>query len=321
MSQGSDPRQRRCSEFIASLKAILRSQQLGDLLISSGHLTQGALQYALVHQKTDNKNARLGRILIEQRLVSRRALYRTLAQQWTLRCLAATMTFMISFGGGIQAVRAGTIEDVPGQISLVSAANNAFAPMHSYPALFGTEEKASRNITPFTKWSGMYTRFEADIHDPKYSGVLKKWRNALQPLAHLPIREMAQQVNDMMNAHPYIHDDRHMWGVSDYWETPLEFLTYNGDCKDYAIAKYASLRMLGIPEDRLRIAVVQDLGENIPHAIVLLYTDDDTLILDNQNRQVLSSSMVSRYQPIFSINREGWWLHRAPDAAVLASAQ
>jgi hypothetical protein len=35
VSQGSDPRQRRRSEFIASLKALLRSQQLGDLLISS----------------------------------------------------------------------------------------------------------------------------------------------------------------------------------------------------------------------------------------------------------------------------------------------
>ncbi len=80
-------------------------------------------------------------------------------------------------------------------------------------------------------------------------------------------------------------------GESDYWADPVEFLTHGGDCEDFAIAKYASLRMLGVPEDHLRIAIVRDLQKQVMHAILIVYTDNgDALILDNQNRRVLSSA-------------------------------
>jgi len=263
---------------------------------------------------------RLGHIVIRRELVSRQIIYGSLAQQLT-RYMVAVIAFIIISGADIQGAHADSLPDVAGEIGLVSTANAAFSPGHKVAGLFGSRETSSSNLTPFTKWTSMYARFEADIHDAQYSRVLKKWQNDLRPLAHLPVREMAQRVNDMMNAHPYIHDDAHVWGVTDYWETPLEFLAHNGDCKDYAIAKYASLRMLGVPEDHLRIAIVQDLKKHLPHAIVLLYTDDnDTLILDNQNQRVLSSSSVFSYKPIFSINRTAWWLNRVPGTAVLALA-
>ena len=47
-------------------------------------------------------------------------------------------------------------------------------------------------------------------------------------------------VNRYMNKHQYITDIVN-WGVTDYWETPREFFLKDGDCEDFAIAKFKSL--------------------------------------------------------------------------------
>ncbi|WP_237707120.1 transglutaminase-like cysteine peptidase [Pseudoalteromonas sp. BSi20652] len=45
-----------------------------------------------------------------------------------------------------------------------------------------------------------------------------------------------------------------LWKQNDYWTTPLETLGRGlGDCEDYAIAKYISLRALGVIDDKLRL--------------------------------------------------------------------
>ncbi|MCB1839662.1 MAG: transglutaminase-like cysteine peptidase, partial [Alphaproteobacteria bacterium] len=91
---------------------------------------------------------------------------------------------------------------------------------------------------------------------------------------------------------------------------------------DFAIAKYVALRALGVEEARLRIAIVHDKLKNIPHAILVVYTSEGALILDNQNKEVLNSDALrTRYRPIFSINREYWWLHTAPESTLIASAK
>jgi predicted transglutaminase-like cysteine proteinase len=298
----------------------LQSRRLGEMLVSSRQLSPEALRQALAIQKTES--GRLGAILVRHGLIGRGRLYRYLARQCALRVLATILTTVIAWSSiGVKSAHAGSLPDVATEISLASNNGSVSPSMPNAPGLFGSEERSSSNIDPFWKWTGMYKRFESQIHDPRYATTLARWRASLQPLAHLPLKEMAQGVDDMMNAHPYIHDDFRRFGVSDYWETPLEFITQSGDCKDYAIAKYASLRLLGVPENRLRIAVVQDIAKNEPHAILILYTNDDTLVLDNQNTRVMSSADVSAYRPIFSINRTGWWLDTPADGTELASAQ
>ena len=108
---------------------------------------------------------------------------------------------------------------------------------------------------------------------------------------------------------------------SDYWATPVEFFNNGGDCEDYAIAKYASLRALGVPENRMRVAIVQDLKKNIPHALLIVYTNNGPVALDNQSQKVLQiGNIINRYKPIFSINRTAWWLHVESSNTVVASA-
>ena len=111
-------------------------------------------------------------------------------------------------------------------------------------ALFGTGERASTDLSSFTKWSAMFDRFSREANSGSHNGVIQDWKSGLEKFRGMPLQDMANSVNNMMNKIQYIGDKKN-WGKSDYWETPVEFLTYGGDCEDFAIAKYVSLRALG----------------------------------------------------------------------------
>lgn len=301
------------------ISALLERNRIGELLVINGLIAPQDLRRALALQK--NEGAPLGAVLVRHNLVSRQALYQMLAQQWTMRCLAASVGLFLTFASfGIKSARAGSIKDVPAMVSLSDSASS-FTPVNSYPPLFGTEERASGNLEPFTKWTGMFKRFETAMSQPHGRDVIGKWQKDLRSYQGLPLEKMAERVNSYVNKQPYILDNRN-WGVSDYWETPVEFFDHGGDCEDFAIAKYVSLRALGVPEERMRIAIVHDLQKDIPHALLIVYTDGGALVLDNQNERAEKASSVSRYRPIFTINRNAWWLHTKPGTStVLASAQ
>jgi predicted transglutaminase-like cysteine proteinase len=186
--------------------------------------------------------------------------------------------------------------------------------------LFGSEEKKSGNLKPFTKWTEMFDRFDKELKTAKAQGAIDKWQKQLRKFEGLPLKSMADKVNDFVNESRYITDSKN-WGKSDYWATPVQFLQRGGDCEDFAIAKYTALRTLGVPENRMRIAIVHDNLKNIPHAILIVYTDKGPYILDNQQDKMVSAERFQRYRPIFSINRQAWWLHTAPSTTVLASAE
>ncbi len=69
----------------------------------------------------------------------------------------------------------------------------------------------------------------------------------------------------------------------DYWQSPIETLVRGkGDCDDFVMAQYVSLRLLEIPAQQLRVGLVAHptLGG---HGVVLFYPTDerDPWVLDN----------------------------------------
>ena len=300
--------------LMTKMKALLARKRLGELLVMNGVLTPKELRYALHTQKTDGRN--LGRILLSQNLVTRRDLYNTLGQQFSLRRLAWTLGIFLTFSSfGIKPARAGSIKDIPGQMSVVS---EAFTKVSSYPALFGSDERRSSDLKAFTKWTSMFDRYEVAMKQPLNKRTIDAWKRSLSEFKDLPMDTMVERVNTFVNQTDYIVDSRN-WGKSDYWSTPVEFFQRGGDCEDFAIAKYASLRALGFPENRMRVAIVHDIQKDIPHAVLIVYTDTGAKILDNQNPKAEDARYVDNYRPIFSINRDAWWLHTAPQNTVVAS--
>lgn len=241
----------------------------------------------------------------------------------TVRVLLTLSLFMAALSLPSLPVNAGQLKDVPALIKVAQTPNyDRFAFMDHHPSLLGMGEIKSNDVSPFTKWTGMFKKFEEQLNNGSEKKTLNAFRDKLKPLLKFNDQDMIEQVNLMVNEIRYI-EDRHNWGKTDYWATPAEFLKNGGDCEDFAITKYTALRALGVPENRLRIAIVQDLAKNIPHAVLVVYTNNGAVILDNQTNQIRPASDNIRYKAIFSINRHAWWLHKNEDGSfngVVASA-
>jgi predicted transglutaminase-like cysteine proteinase len=142
---------------------------------------------------------------------------------------------------------------------------------------------------------------------------LSAWRDILtaQKYKKLPEHKKLELVNDFMNQTPFLSDRQH-WGKEDYWATPIEFLSTNGgDCEDYSIAKYFTLRALGVPDDKLRITYVKELVVYNEAHMVLAYfptPDSEPLVLDNINKTIQPASNRGDLLPVYSFNGSGLWL-------------
>ena len=143
------------------------------------------------------------------------------------------------------------------------------------------------------------------------------WRDVVGSARGLEELEQLQLVNDFFNQRVRFADDIDIWGLPDYWATPLETLGKGaGDCEDFTIAKYMSLRELGISNDRLRLIYVRaaiggpSSGVSQAHMVLGYYPTPtaDPLILDNLIDEIRPGSRRPDLSPIFSFNSEGLWV-------------
>ncbi len=185
------------------------------------------------------------------------------------------------------------------------------------PSFFNSTEVRSTNLKPFKKWDTAIARYRGEVARARKemctSKTLNKcnydkWTKFLADLKGKDRVTQIRAVNDYMNRAPYITDPVN-WGVKDYWESPGQFMARFGDCEDYAIAKYLSLKLLGYSEREMRIAVVKDLNLRIGHAVLVIYYKGNPYVLDNQIKQVVPASTIKHYLPVYSINAYAWWRH------------
>lgn len=183
--------------------------------------------------------------------------------------------------------------------------------------LFGTNEIRSDSLAKFSKWTEALDRYEGEkpnelkVCQPSATEKchIARWRIFLKQIAGRAPMEQLQLVNEYLNKWLYVIDPVN-YNKKDYWATPRQFMYRNGDCEDYAFAKYASLGHLGFSKDQMRIVVLNDLNLKIPHAVLVVYIDGTGYLLDNQIGKVIEANRVTHYKPIFSINEQFWWLHR-----------
>lgn len=198
------------------------------------------------------------------------------------------------------------------------AAQAATGSAEAYPMLFGSREIKSAKLEKFRKWNDVLARYQAGEAKGKRKCRVsrvnrckaQKWEAFLKDIASRPLRDQIDAVNSYFNRLQYIVDPVN-YGKKDYWATPVQFFNKNGDCEDYAISKYMSLRKLGVPVEKMRIVVLRDLNLKVAHAVLVVYYKGEPLILDNQISQVISADRIRHYRPIYSINEKYWWLHRS----------
>ena len=123
---------------------------------------------------------------------------------------------------------------------------------------------------------------------------------------------------------------------NEYWQSPIETLIRGrGDCDDFAMAHYVSLRLLGIPADQLRIAIMKGPA-NTNHGVVFYYPEgeSDPWVVDNLFSErlgvegglilLLSVRMrLDHLQPLWVMNEYGFSEFREEglDVLVLKTSQ
>jgi len=143
------------------------------------------------------------------------------------------------------------------------------------------------------------------------------WQKLIANAGNKSEAENVGLVNEFFNRVRFVSDQEN-WGEKDFWATPLEMLATNGgDCEDYSIAKYFTLKTMGIPVERLRITHVMTREQNRSHIVLAYYpiaehssTRAEPLVLDNLNPIITPLSQRSDLLPVYSFNSLGLWIQK-----------
>lgn len=144
--------------------------------------------------------------------------------------------------------------------------------------------------------------------------VLDAWFDLLERMRSAPLQSQLREVNDFFNRRVRWVDDIDVWGQEDFWATPLETMGRGqGDCEDYSIAKYITLKQLGVPGSQLRMIYVRArIGRSQitqAHMVLGYYETPATepLILDNLVPSITPGRQRTDLDPLFSFNSQGLW--------------
>ena len=154
--------------------------------------------------------------------------------------------------------------------------------------------------------------FIDDRFGPAAVKRIQQWEKISNYSKPISNEQKLKLVNAFFNKVRFLSDQEH-WNKEDYWATPLELLATNaGDCEDFSIAKYFTLRDLGVPDEMMKITYVKALKLNQAHMVLAYYPSPDAepLILDNLINEIKPASQRQDLAPVYSFNGEGLWLSK-----------
>jgi Predicted periplasmic protein len=143
----------------------------------------------------------------------------------------------------------------------------------------------------------------------------RAWREFIQTSQSLSEEDKLKEVNNFFNSTVLFVNDNEIWGKDDYWATPFECLGLGaGDCEDFSIAKYFTLRELGVPDEKLRLTYVKALAPyNQAHMVCTYFPSPSAspLVLDNIIGEIQPAASRNDLVPVYSFNGSGLWLAKA----------
>ena len=146
---------------------------------------------------------------------------------------------------------------------------------------------------------------------------MQAWQKLMTAATDKSESEKVLLVNEFFNQLQYVSDRDH-WGQKDFWASPLEMLATNGgDCEDFSIAKYFTLKTMGIPVERLRITHTITRRQKQSHIVLTYYPaaehsslGAEPLVLDNRQTMITPLSQRSDLLPVYSFNSQGVWIQK-----------
>ena len=162
----------------------------------------------------------------------------------------------------------------------------------------------------------IFTSYSADFADDSLIQKVEKKYNKfaknrflalnklLKKIENSDTKTKLEKVNDFFNAVKY-GDDKDIYGISDYWASPYEFLAKDkGDCEDYVIAKYFALKHLGIPTSKMFLSYVKVKGATDTHMVLSYFEtpSSEPLVLDSIRKIIFPASKRDDLKPIYNFN-------------------
>lgn len=173
-------------------------------------------------------------------------------------------------------------------------------------------------VSHFVSAQGSFTLESSilDAAEKKYGAGartrLLAWQQFIREDTSVTELEKLKKVNLFFNKITFVSDAIH-WHKNDYWATPIEFLASDGgDCEDFALAKYFTLKILGVPEKKINITYVKAWKLNQAHMVVTYYKTpaSEPLILDNLINTIEYATKRPDLLPVYSFNGSGLWLSK-----------
>jgi len=156
------------------------------------------------------------------------------------------------------------------------------------------------------------------LNSPKtYPGtrhILKKLERLIQRNRYALDEQKLYATNRFFNREIRHVPDWKIFHRRDYWATPIQTIkNKKGDCEDFAIAKYYTLRAMGVPKDRLSIAYGKRKSfRGEAHMVVVYYPYDkiEPLVLDNLTNWIKTASRSSIRSTVYEFNEDSIWAIR-----------
>ena len=176
--------------------------------------------------------------------------------------------------------------------------------------VLGSKPTQTYPLSKLPRWQEILSSNTSDIYNAKSDNV-KAWKKFIRSIQNDPELRQLLKVNMWFKRFPY-KQDNWIYGEDDYWATPVEFLTKGGDCEDYAIIKYMTLRKLGFPAKDMKIAIVYDVYSGTDHAFLTVKYKGAEFVLDTREKLVVARYMKNRYKPHFAFNERHVWTYNSP---------
>ncbi len=134
--------------------------------------------------------------------------------------------------------------------------------------LFGSVEISGGNNSAFRKWQSVLPECEQQLEqlkqrmagDVRGVGPVEAWSRILRKAGQSKSLRQLSLLNSFINESAGSNPQSVSAGPSTEWRAPLHLLGSDGECADYAIAKYFSLLALGYAEETLRLIVFRTVA-------------------------------------------------------------
>lgn len=153
----------------------------------------------------------------------------------------------------------------------------------------------------------------AERYGDEALATIRSWENLIGAHRDAATSEKLSAVNGFFNENILWLRDEEAWNQTDYWATPLETMGRAvGDCEDFTIAKYATLLLMGLPPESLRLVYVKAKRNGLTQAhMVLAWYENplaNPLILDNMDFTIKPATERGDLFPVFSFNADQLWM-------------